>query len=59
MPLPVAREAGPENGVPGYQRHRPERILLYQLVAHYYPAFAELMTAQNNRGQTTFFLTVV
>jgi hypothetical protein len=46
MPLPVAREAGPENGVPGYQRHRPERILLYQLVAHYYPAFADLMTAQ-------------
>ena len=37
MPLPVAREAGPGDGVRGYQRHRPEQTLLYQLVAQYYP----------------------
>ena len=46
MPLPVAPEAGPGDGVPGYRRHRPERTLLYQLVAQYYPAFADLMAAQ-------------
>ena len=44
--LPVGRETGPGEGVPGYQRHRPERTLLYQLVAQYYPAFADLMAAQ-------------
>jgi ribosomal protein S27E len=46
MPLPVAREAGPGDGVRGYQRHRPEQTLLYQLVAQYYLVFADLMAAQ-------------
>ena len=46
QPLPAGREAGPGDGVPGYQRHRPERTLLYQLVAQYSPAFADLMAAQ-------------
>jgi len=26
-------------GAPGYERHRPEKTLLYQLVEQYYPAF--------------------
>ena len=26
---------------PGYQRHRPETTLLYQLVAEHYPAFRD------------------
>ena len=30
----------------GYQRHRPEETLLYQIVAQHYPAFAALMSAQ-------------
>ncbi len=46
LPLPAGREAGLGDGVPGYQRHRPERTLLYQLVAQHYPAFADLMAAQ-------------
>jgi ribosomal protein S27E len=46
QPLPAGREAGPGDGVPGYQRHHPERTLLYQLVDQYYPAFADLMAAQ-------------
>jgi hypothetical protein len=46
MSLPVAREAGTGDGVRGYQRHRSEHTLLYQLIAQYYPAFADLMAAQ-------------
>jgi len=46
QPLPAGREAGPGDGVSNYQRHRPEQTLLYQLVAQYYPAFADLMAAQ-------------
>ena len=30
----------------GYQRHRPERTLLYRLIKVHYPAFADLMAAQ-------------
>ena len=45
-PLPAGKEAGPGDGVPGYQRHRPERTLLYQLVEQYYPVFADLMATQ-------------
>ena len=45
-PLPAGRDAGLEDGVHGYQRHRPEQTLLYQLVVQYYPAFADLMAAQ-------------
>jgi ribosomal protein S27E len=46
QPLPAGREARAGDGVPGYQRHRPERTLLYQLVQQYYPVFADLMVAQ-------------
>lgn len=33
-------------GVPGYERHRPERTLLYQLVEQYYPAFETQLAAE-------------
>ena len=46
QPLPADREAGMEDGVRSYQRHRPEQTLLYQLVAQHYPPFADLMAAQ-------------
>ncbi len=32
---------------PGYQRHKPEQTLLYQIIEHHYPEFHELMEAQN------------
>lgn len=32
LPLPVGREAGPDVNASRYERHRPERTLLYQLV---------------------------
>ena len=38
LPLPAGREASPGVGAPVYERHRPERTLLYQLVETYYPA---------------------
>ena len=31
-------------GGPGYERHRPEKTLLYQLVEQYYPAFVTQLT---------------
>jgi hypothetical protein len=39
LPLSAGREASSGGGAPPYVRHRPERTLLYQLVAEYYPAF--------------------
>lgn len=32
---------------PGYQRHRPEATLLYQLVAEHYPAFRDRRAAEH------------
>ena len=32
---------------PGYQRHRPETTLLYQLVAEHYPAFRDRRAAED------------
>ena len=32
--------------VPGYQRHRPERTLLYRVVETHYPGFADLPASQ-------------
>jgi len=32
---------------PGYQRHKPEQTLLYQIIEHHYPEFQALMEAQN------------
>ena len=37
-----ARKADTSNAA-HYRRHRPEDTLLYQLVARYYPEFAELL----------------
>ncbi len=31
---------------PGYERHRPERTLLYRLVETHYPGFADLLASQ-------------
>jgi len=31
----------------GYQRHKPEQTLLYQIIEHHYPEFQALMEAQN------------
>ena len=39
LQLPAGREASWEGGSVEYERHRPERTLLYQLVEEYYPAF--------------------
>ena len=32
---------------PGYQRHKPEQTLLYQIIEHHYPEFQMLMETQN------------
>ncbi len=32
---------------PGYQRHKPEQTLLYQIIEHHYLEFQALMEAQN------------
>ncbi len=45
-PLPAGREASSGVSAPPYLRHRPERILLYQLVEEYYPAFKAHLAAQ-------------
>ena len=36
--LSAGREANSRVGASRYERHRPERTLLYQLVQEYYPA---------------------
>ena len=38
LPVPGGREASTGVGAFVYERHRPERTLLYQLVQEYYPA---------------------
>ena len=35
-----------DGGAAPYQRHRPERTLLYQIIEHYYPAFLAHMAQQ-------------
>ncbi len=45
LQLSAGREASPGGGV-RYQRHRPERTLLYQLVEEYYPALKAQLVAQ-------------
>jgi len=42
----AARTATRERDAGCYQRHRPERTLLYQLVEEYYPAFKAHLAAQ-------------
>ena len=46
LPLPAGREASLGVGAPVYERHRPERTLLYQLVEDYYPALKAHLAAQ-------------
>jgi len=46
LPLPAGREASGGVGAPVYERHRPERTLLYQLVDTYYPALKAHLAAQ-------------
>lgn len=40
LPLSVGMEASVD--APVYERHRPEKTLLYQLVEQHYPAFEPL-----------------
>ncbi len=42
---PAGREASTGVGAPVYERHRPVRTLLYQLVQEYYPAFKAHLSA--------------
>jgi len=44
--LPIGREASPGAGVSRYERHRPERTLLYQLVEEYSPVFETQWAAE-------------
>ncbi len=44
--LPAGRETSLGDGAPQYQRHRPERTLLYQLVEQYYPVFETQWAAE-------------
>ncbi len=46
LPVPGGREASTGVGAFVYERHRPERTLLYQLVQEYYPAFKDHLMAQ-------------
>jgi len=46
LQLSADREARPGRGVARYERHRPERTLLYQLVEEYYPALEAQLAAQ-------------
>ena len=44
--LPTGKEARLGEGAPRYQRHHPQRTLLYRLVNEYYPAFLERLTVE-------------
>jgi hypothetical protein len=46
LPLPAGRDARPGVGAARYERHRPERIVLYQLVQEYDPAFKTHLAEQ-------------
>ena len=46
LPLPAGREASAGVDARGYERHRPERTLLYQMVEEYYPALKAHLAAQ-------------
>ena len=48
LALPAGREASSGVGAFVYERHRPERTLLYQLVQDYYPAFKAHLEAQGS-----------
>jgi hypothetical protein len=44
--LPTGKEARLGEGAPRYQRHHPQRTLLYRLVNEYYSAFLERLTVE-------------
>jgi hypothetical protein len=44
--LPAGREGSLGEGARQYQRRRPERTLLYQLVEQYYPVFETQWAAE-------------
>ena len=46
LPLPAGRGASLGVGASVYERHRPERTPLYQLVEDYYPALKAHLAAQ-------------
>jgi ribosomal protein S27E len=46
LPLPAGREASQGGGAARYERHWPERTLLYQLVQEYYFALKAHLAAQ-------------
>ena len=46
LPLPAGKDAGSGVNAPAYERHRPERTLLYRLVEEYYPALKAHWAAQ-------------
>jgi hypothetical protein len=46
LPLPAGREASTGVGAFVYERHRPERTLLYQFVQEYYTAFKDHLMVQ-------------
>ena len=46
LPLPAGREASLGVAASVYERHRPERTLLYQLVEDYDPALKAHLAAQ-------------
>jgi hypothetical protein len=53
LPLPAGREASSGVGAACYERHRPERTLLYQLVEEYNPALKAHLADQGTRGLTS------
>jgi len=44
----AARNAEGRRGAVRYERHQPEKTLLYQVVEKYYPVFAGHMAAQGS-----------
>jgi len=53
VPLPASKEASSGAGALGYERHRPERVLLYQLVEEYYHAVKAQLTAHGMELQAS------
>ncbi len=48
LPLPAGREASESVAAPRYERHHPERTLLYQLVEEHYPVLKAHLAAQGS-----------
>ncbi len=46
LPLPTGREASLDVGAFVYERHRPEKTLLYQIIEQRDPDFLSAMEAQ-------------